>query len=442
MHGTTWKEGCSSVISIEPDAPVLLKEPVGGVPSLIDEPEEFKEAVRDLSQARGPISADAERASGFRYGHEDWLIQVKREDSDIFLFDPISLQDKGVDLSVLTNLFPQEEWILHDASQDLPGFAQVGIKPSALFDTEYGARLLNLPHVGLSAVTEHFLGKTLAKEHSAADWSYRPLPRDWRNYAALDVELLADLRDRMSMALRNAGKDEWARQEFEAILDKGLTPKASVREPWRHTSKITTLRSDRRALAIVRELWAARDFHARQLDISPSLLLNDSTIIQAAQRKPHNSVQFRAIKGFTQRVRVFTGSEQDKMFERYAPLQRQVKPRVWKAAIDKAMELDESALPQPSPLKTHDGNSAPRSMKYWREHQPDRYERLVSVRKVVTEIAEVVNVPTELVVKPKILRNLCWQEVAPSDVDSYLEEQGARPWQRQLVAESVSRVIL
>ena len=426
----------------EPDAPVLLKEPLGGVPQVVDTLADFEESVDLLAQTTGPLAADAERASGFRYGHEDWLIQIKRGDAGIFLFDPIALQEQGADFSVLTSQFGGEEWILHDASQDLPGFADIGIRPTALFDTEYAARLLNLPHVGLAATTEYFLGKSLAKEHSAADWSYRPLPRDWRNYAALDVELLAALRLKILEALKAAGKDEWAQQDFQAILDKGLTAKTVSKEPWRHTSKITSLKSDQRGLAIVRELWTVRDSYARELDISPSLLLSDASIIQAAQRKPRNNAQFKAIKSLNQRVRVYTGSEQDKMFERYAPLQRKVKPRVWREAILTALDLESKQLPQPSPSKTHDGNSAPRSMKYWREHQPERYEKLGEARKVVSEIASVVNVPVELVLKPKILRNLCWMETPPEDIAAFLSEQGARPWQCQLVAESVSRVIL
>ncbi|MCI1935489.1 MAG: HRDC domain-containing protein [Bifidobacteriaceae bacterium] len=429
-------------MSFEPDTPILQKEPEGGVPDVVNHSDDFDVALEVLAASQGPIAADAERASGFRYSHEDWLIQIKRGDSGIFLFDPIALRKEGVDFSIFTREFAGVPWILHDASQDLPGFAEIGIRPTALFDTEYAARLLNLPHVGLAAVTERFLGKTLAKEHSAADWSYRPLPRDWRNYAALDVELLAPLMAELQTALRNAGKDEWAEQEFAAILEKGLSSRTPSSEPWRHTSKITMLKSDRRALAIVRELWTVRDRHARELDIAPSLLLSDSSIIQAALRKPHNASQFRAIRGLNQRVRVYTGSEQDKMFERYAPLQRSVKPRVWKEAIDRAMALDDDELPQASPARVHDKNQAPRSMKYWREHQPERFARLQAAKKAILQIAEVTNVPSELVLTPKILRNLCWQESVPADVAGFLQEQGARPWQCRLVAESVSRVIM
>src|SRR5699024_9533494 len=106
----------------------------------------------------------------------------------------------------------------------------------------------------------------LAKEHSAADWSKRPLPEDWLRYAALDVEVLVDLRDLLAEQLTAAGKDEWARQEFEAV--RTAPPPVPRTDPWRRTSGTHRLR-DRRSLAVVRELWLARDEAARAADISP-----------------------------------------------------------------------------------------------------------------------------------------------------------------------------
>src|SRR6202008_2458464 len=55
------------------------------------------------------------------------------------------------------------------------------------------------------------------KGHGAADWSRRPLPQDWLDYAALDVELLVPLRNVLEEELANQGKLEWALEEFEAL---------------------------------------------------------------------------------------------------------------------------------------------------------------------------------------------------------------------------------
>ena len=205
--------------------PRLLAEPRRGVPEVIDTLDGFRRMVQRFARAGGSVAADAERASGFRYGHEDWLVQFKREGAGIALVDPVALSREGGDWLSFNMAVGDATWIIHDSLQDLPGFADLGMKPKALFDTEIAARMLGLHRFGLAAVTEHYLGLTLAKEHSAADWSYRPLPRDWRNYAALDVELLIELETAMRRDLKASGKDGWAAEEFAFLLGKGMRPR-------------------------------------------------------------------------------------------------------------------------------------------------------------------------------------------------------------------------
>ena len=431
----------------ENDEPRLLKEPRGGVPNVTSTLTDYHRYCEALAEADGPLAADAERASGFRYGHEDWLIQFKREGAGIALLDPIALTEAGADWNEFNDAVGDAVWILHDSLMDLPGFADIGLKPKALFDTEIAARLLGLHRFGLAAVTEHYLGITLAKEHSAADWSYRPLPRDWRNYAALDVEVLIELEELMRKDLKSHGKDEWAAEEFSHALAEGLGPHRSHHPiPWLRISHITQLSRDPKGLAIAKSLWEERDRLARQYDIAPTLLLTDASIIEAATAKPHNAAQFRALRSLNERVRIRTGTEQDKMFERYAPIQREVKPKVWKVAIDRALALKPSEWPtMPSPEQDENGMvvNAPRSMKLWQQRHPDRYERLQRVRRVVNQIAEDTRTPPEIVIKPQILRNLCWSEnVSDLDVEEFLAQQGARNWQVRLIAPSVSSAII
>ncbi|BDR53124.1 ribonuclease D [Bombiscardovia nodaiensis] len=424
--------------------PQLLSEPREGVPEVIDTGEAFEAMCRDFAQAEGSVAADAERASGFRYGQEDYLVQFKRTGAGIALVDPVALKATGATWDDFNQALGDASWIIHDSKQDLPGFMDLGMKPQALFDTELAARMLGLHHVNLAAVTEHYLGLTLAKEHSAADWSYRPLPRDWRNYAALDVELLIELEAAMWQDLRSQGKDEWARQEFAWLLEVGGQRKEPSEQPWRHISHINVLSRDRRGLAIARALWTKRDELARAYDIAPSLLLSDEAIIEAAQRKPHNGRQFRSIRALNERVRMHTGSEQDKMFERYAPIQRSVRPGVWKAAILQALQLGPSDLPKPpKPRRDDDEESkAPRSMKAWKHH-PQRYARLNAVRALVGQVAQDTHTPVDILLKPQYLRDLCWtDEPALRDVSEFLAQEGARPWQISLLSASVSRAMM
>ena len=274
------------------------------------------------------------------------------------------------------------------------------------------------------------------------------MPRDWRNYAALDVELLIELETRMRADLKAAGKEAWAEEEFRHILAEGTSgkPRHEHPVPWLRVSHITSLRGDRRALAVARALWTKRDELAHLHDIAPTLLLSDQAIIEASLKKPHNAREFRAIRSLNERVRVQTGGAQDKMFERYAPNQREIKPSVWKHEIQEALPLPESELPV-VPLPAHDKDGAetngPKSMRSWSSRHPKRLEVLKKARRALNQIAEDTSTPAEVLLKPQILKNLCWtDEPGKRDVAAFLAGQGAREWQVRLVAASLSHAIV
>ena len=168
---------------------------------------------------------DAERASGFRYGQRAFLVQLRREGSGTWLIDPEPFED----LAIINDALRGVEWILHAATQDLPCLSELGMWPDRLFDTELAARLAGLPRVGLAAVIEQLLGFSLAKEHSAADWSTRPLPEPWLRYAALDVEVLTELREDLIELLEADGKLDFAEQEFAASCGRRRPRRASTR---------------------------------------------------------------------------------------------------------------------------------------------------------------------------------------------------------------------
>ena len=250
----------------------------------------------------------------------------------------------------------------------------------------------------------------------------------------------------MRAELRRQGKIEWAEEEFDYALREGTAPRKELPVPWLRISHITEIMKDRQALAVAKALWTKRDELAREYDISPTLLLADSTIIEVAERKPHNAAQFRAVRSINERVRIQAGAEQEKMFERYAPIQRKIKPSMWKRIIQQALDLPESEWPvidnnpQNQEAQT---TSAPRATRVWRERYPERLATLDKARKMVAQIAEDTRTPADVIIKPQYLRNLCWtDEPQKRDVAQFLTEQGARAWQVALVAESVSRAIM
>jgi ribonuclease D len=382
-----------------------LDTPADGVPPVVDTERGLEEAARAIGAGEGPVALDAERASGYRYGQRAYLVQLRREGSGTWLVDPIACPD----LSPLADAIGGAEWILHAATQDLPCLSEVGLRPRQLFDTELAGRLLGLPRVGLAAVVEHYLGLSLAKEHSAVDWSTRPLPEPWLRYAALDVEELVDLRNLMGVDLARQGKDGWARQEFEALL--GFTGPAPRVDPWRRTSGMHRVRH-RRTAAIVRALWETRDAIAQERDVSPGRVLPDVALVDLAMTAP------------TTVAALPTGHRSVRRYQRQ-----------WLEAIQRANALPDSELP-PMNLRS-DG---PPPQRAWAERDPVAAARLGAVREALAAFAEEHSVPVENVISPEPLRRVVWTPPADRSDHGFadaLSAYGARPWQTAVVAPIV-----
>ncbi|MYS49685.1 ribonuclease D, partial [Streptomyces sp. SID6013] len=297
-----------------------MLEPREGIPPVIADAETLAEVTAAFAAGSGPVAVDAERASGYRYGQRAYLVQLRREGAGTALIDPVACPD----LSGLGAAIADAEWVLHAATQDLPCLREIGMVPTRLFDTELAGRLAGFPRVGLGAMVENVLGFVLEKGHSAVDWSTRPLPEPWLRYAALDVELLVDLRDALEKELDRQGKLEWARQEFDAIAS--APPPEPRKDPWRRTSGMHKVRR-RRQLAVVRELWQARDRIAQRRDVSPGKVLGDAAIVEAALALPPNAHALAALNGF--------GRVNRRQLEQ------------WQSSVDRARALSESQLPQP-----------------------------------------------------------------------------------------------
>jgi ribonuclease D len=381
-----------------------LDMPADGVPEVTQTPEAFERLVAALATASGPLAVDAERASGHRYGQRAFLVQVRREGAGTALIDPVAVPDLGPLGAALAGT----EWVLHAASQDLPCLFDVGLRPGLLFDTELGGRLAGLPRVGLAAMTEELLGIGLAKEHSAVDWSTRPLPEPWLRYAALDVEVLVDLRDAVADLLAEQGKLDWAREEFAALA--AAPPPPPRVDPWRRTSGLHRIR-DRRRLVAVRELWQMRDSIARERDISPGRVVPDSALVEAATALPGNLTALMALPGFTGR-----GAG------RHA--------RAWWQAIQLARQVPDAELP-PMHLPA-DGPPPPR---VWTERDPAAAARLAAARAALTELAGQVGMPVENLITPDTVRRVTWSppEHEADEVAAALRRLGAREWQIALV---------
>ncbi|WP_066285632.1 HRDC domain-containing protein [Arthrobacter sp. B6] len=389
-----------------------LDAPRDGVPLVIETQSGLERCAAAIAAGTGPAGVDAERASGFRYGQRAFLVQIRREGSGTWLIDPEPFEN----LDILNDALQGVEWILHAASQDLPCLSELGMWPDRLFDTELAARLAGLPRVGLAAVIEQLLGFGLAKEHSAADWSTRPLPEPWLRYAALDVEVLTELREELIELLEADGKLEYAEQEFAAILAAGVAPPRV--DPWRKTSGLHQIR-DRRQLAAVRELWLERDSLAQKRDVAPGRLLPDSALVAAAKAMPSTVPQLLGTKGFHGRAA-----------QREAPR--------WLRCIAAARDLAD--LP---PL--HLPTNAPPPPRVWADRDPEAAARLATARPLLQEKAEERNLPLENLLTPDFLRRIAWRppaDISEESVAGELRALGAREWQVGLAGPLITAAFL
>ncbi|CAN5484632.1 ribonuclease D [soil metagenome] len=391
--------------------PVLLAAPADGVPDLSVTKYDIAEAAELLAGGSGPFAVDAERASGFKYSNRAYLIQIRRAGAGTVLIDPVSHGGESVDiLRPLAEVLDTDEWILHAADQDLPCLAEVGMRPPALYDTELAGRLAGFDRVNLAAMVARLLGLGLAKGHGAADWSKRPLPPEWLNYAALDVEVLIELRAAIAAELESQGKTDWAAQEFDFLRTFEAAP--TRRDRWRRTSGIHKVRNPR-ALAAVRELWTMRDEIARRRDIAPGRILPDAAIVNAAQADPKTIDELVKLP-------VFSGPKQRRS------------AKVWLDALRAARE-------NPDPPTSGESPNGPPPPVRWSKRKPEAAARLEAARTGLTALSERVNVPAENLLSPDLVRRLCWDWREPADADAvagiveaFLRDGGARQWQQDL----------
>ena len=401
--------------------PLLL--PRAGVPPVITTESAFEEMISTLLNGVGPIAIDAERASGYKYSQRAYLIQLYRVNGGLHLIDPIAIENKSLWQEFNKN-FANIEWVIHASTQDLPCLLELGLNPQSLFDTELGARIAGSPRVGLGALAESLLELQLAKEHSAVDWSIRPLKPEWLTYAALDVDVLLDIREKVEKLLIEKNKLDWAKEDFAAILlnfksKQGDQPKV---DRWRKTSGMHKVR-DRLTMTIIKDLWLDRDQLAQELDIAPGRILNDEAIIEIATKKPSTIEAITKVIGWRSKI-------QSPPYDR------------WLARLNHSLA---TPVEQQVELRIQSNNLPP--IKVWKERNPLGYARLSHARAGIAALALELDLPIENLITPELVRKLCWElpRNKESDYEIYVAEQlkqmGARDWQISQVTPVIAQAL-
>ena len=152
-----------------------------------------------------------------------------------------------------------------------------GFQPQCdVFDTMLAAQILGYQQLGLAALIQRFLNRSLPKHGQKSDWSRRPLTATQLEYACNDTRFLESIADSMSAALKTHGRCEWHRELCRAmVLSTRQNLPRNVHDAWRikHHGTFT-----RQQLAYLRELWQWRDREAQQADCPPFKIMNNTQL--------------------------------------------------------------------------------------------------------------------------------------------------------------------
>jgi ribonuclease D len=382
---------------------------------LVDADDALKLAIDKIRATTEPIAIDAERASGFRYGQKAYLIQVGVKGEDLFLIDPVANYEPEL-WEDCKEVLSSKPWIIHAASQDIPCLAEIGIKPIQVLDTELGSRILGLPRVSLGTITEHYLDLKLAKEHSAVDWSERPLRKEWLEYAALDIDVLHELWEKVQADLISKEKLEIATAEFDYLISQPV--KAPKTERWRSMTGLHEIK-EVRALTIAKGLWEARENLAIGKDVAPGRLIPDSAIVAAVKAMPKSRSELATLKTFSGKAsRTFLDTWWDAF----------VLGNTTKDVVELRAKV--TGIP---------------NHRNWPIKFPDAHARLLASKAALISLSEELQIPQENILNPEVLRSICFEPPAAISNESVAENlaaKGARAWQIEVVTDQLVTALL
>ena len=260
---------------------------------LVDQPDAFAELLGEVAGA--PLVAiDTEAASFHRYLDRIYLIQLSTRDLTAVV-DPLGVGSLEPIGALLAD--PGVEKVFHDADYDLRLFdKEFGFHASNLFDTRIAAQFLNEPGIGLGALLLKYFGITADKRFQRADWSARPLTPAMLDYAAGDTNNLCELRDILRNRLEEIGRLPWVMEELELL--EGTRWTGSSEEPVTSYLRLKGAKAlDRRALAILRELYVWRETLAARLDRASFRIAGNEVLFELAQHPVRTAEALAKVKG-------------------------------------------------------------------------------------------------------------------------------------------------
>lgn len=271
------------------------------------------------------IGFDTEFVSENRYRPDLCLLQIAA-DGEYAIVDTLAVPDVTPFWELLVT--GDHTTLVHAAREEfLFCFRAIGKRPKNLFDVQLGAGMIGFEYpASYGNLVSKLLGSKIDKGETRTDWSRRPLSKRQIDYALSDVTHLEGIYKKILAKMEKLGRTTWYQEEiakWQTALEK-----TEIEPQWRRVSGISSL--NRRALAIVRELWIARDQEAERKNRSPKRVLPDDLVVELAKRGTADPDRLKAIRGFENRV------------------SKSMIPAIAEA-VEKGNDLKESELPKRMP---------------------------------------------------------------------------------------------
>ncbi|MDX1403245.1 MAG: HRDC domain-containing protein [Woeseiaceae bacterium] len=261
-----------------------------------------------LLSGQSRIGVDTEFVREKTFHAELCLIQVAVE-SGIYCADPLRLDAQGSDRAAkLWQSLTSPAWILHSGRQDLEVIYQTaGVLPGEIFDTQVAAALLGYqPQIGYGNLVRELFGVELAKSHTRADWSQRPLPDTLIEYAAEDVEYLLPAHDSLARQLEDRGRLEWAVEDSRDLLDVSLY-RNDPAQAIERLKGARNLRGKSRAAAVRLAAW--REQEAMRRNRPRQWIMRDPVLLDIAVKRPDSRDKLGQTPGLSPKTLARTGDQ-------------------------------------------------------------------------------------------------------------------------------------
>jgi ribonuclease D len=258
--------------------------------------------------AESRIGVDTEFMREKTFYSQLCLVQISTG-RNIFCADPLPAGQTGeAEAAGFWQALMRPAWVLHSGRQDMEVVYQASnCLPQEVFDTQVAAALLGYqPQIGYANLVAELFSVELAKSHTRADWSRRPLADAVMDYAAEDVLYLLPAYELLKERLQKLDRLRWAMQDSMDMLDVSLY----ANDPALAINRLKgagKLRGPARAAAVRLAAW--RESEAIRTNRPRQWILRDPVLLDLACNRPGTKSGLGNIAGLAERTITRAGEQ-------------------------------------------------------------------------------------------------------------------------------------